>query len=296
MAINQEIKDRIFSAADELYAASEDGEFPSVEAVRKLSRAGMANVVECMKEWRAKQRKQVQAVREPLPGELHSLLQAAGQNMWEVAQQRANESLETARAAFEAEKADLVELSAQQSAAFDEQAVLLEAAQVRIRELEGQAATDAARLDALEGELGAANSLARELRGRMELAEQKALDSDSRAADLRAELDRAHQEADRNHKQHAQVEGERDSALQQLAAVKGELASLVARAEADAQRLSELKVRVSQAEADRDASRQAEIAAREAVASQGGKVEALEKQNAALLAAMRNGEGKAKGK
>jgi len=52
MALNQEIKERIFAAADELHAASPNGEFPNVEAVRQLSRAGMNNVVEAMKEWR----------------------------------------------------------------------------------------------------------------------------------------------------------------------------------------------------------------------------------------------------
>lgn len=45
--------------ADELYAASEDGEYPRIEDVRQLSRAGMNNVVEAMKEWRQQQRKQV---------------------------------------------------------------------------------------------------------------------------------------------------------------------------------------------------------------------------------------------
>ena len=61
----------------------------------------MNNVVEAMKEWRAKQRKQVQAVREPLPAELHGVLQTAGQSLWETAQQLANESLDAAKVAFE---------------------------------------------------------------------------------------------------------------------------------------------------------------------------------------------------
>ena len=60
MALSQDIKERIFAAAGALHAASEAGEFPSVEAVRQESRAGMNNVVEAMKEWRQNQRKQVQ--------------------------------------------------------------------------------------------------------------------------------------------------------------------------------------------------------------------------------------------
>ena len=114
MALSQEIKERIFGAADALHAASETGEFPSVEAVRQESRAGMNNVVEAMKEWRQNQRKQVQAVREPLPVELHSVVLSMGQSLWETAQQLANESLDAAKVAFEAEKA-MIQLSVEQS-------------------------------------------------------------------------------------------------------------------------------------------------------------------------------------
>ena len=39
MALSQDIKERIFAAADALHAASETGEFPSVEAVRQESGA-----------------------------------------------------------------------------------------------------------------------------------------------------------------------------------------------------------------------------------------------------------------
>lgn len=94
MSLNQEIKDRIFAAADELLAESPTGEFPKLEAVRQRSRAGMNNVVEAMKEWRAKQRKQVQAVREPLPADLLAEVKNMGQGFWETAQRLANESLD----------------------------------------------------------------------------------------------------------------------------------------------------------------------------------------------------------
>ncbi len=163
MLMNQEIKERIFAAADELHAANPNGEFPNVEAVRQLSRAGMNNVVEAMKEWRAKQRKQVQAVREPLPTKLHGILQATGQSLWETAQQLANESLEAARAAFEAEKTDLTELSVQQSAAFEAQTGELEVAQDRIVKLEAQATATIEQQQKQANELGrAAHAVRRE--------------------------------------------------------------------------------------------------------------------------------------
>lgn len=123
MTINQEIKERIFTAADELYAASKDGEYPRIEDVRQLSRAGMNTVAEVMKEWRQLQRKQIQTIREPIPADLQVVLQEMGQSLWATALQLVNNSLEAARATFEAERTDLIELSEQLSEAFDKQAV-----------------------------------------------------------------------------------------------------------------------------------------------------------------------------
>lgn len=138
MALNQEIKERIFIAADELYTEDSSREFPNIEIVRQRSRAGMNYVVEAMKEWRAMQRKQVQAFHDPLPDELQKVLKIAAQNLWDTAQQLANESLDAARSAFEIERNDLIELSRQQSDAFETQAAELDAARSRIKELEAQ--------------------------------------------------------------------------------------------------------------------------------------------------------------
>lgn len=196
MALSQEIKDRIFAAADALHAASTSGDFPSVEAVRQESRASMNSVVEAMKEWRQNQRKQVQAVREPLPVELHSVLQTAGQSLWETAQQLANESLDAAKVAFETEKNDLIQLSAEQSEAFETQAAELDAALARIGELERQAKATAADVLALTQELDETRSARMAAEQDATLAKQRAEEIDRRAAELRAELDRAHSEAE----------------------------------------------------------------------------------------------------
>lgn len=213
MAMNQEIKERIFTAADELYADSDGGEYPSIEAVRQRCRAGMNNVVEAMKEWRARQRKQGQIVREPLPAELHGALQLAGQQLWEVAQKLANDSLDAMRAAFETEKLDLAELSEQQSAAFEAQAGELEAAQARMAELQGEmtaaAEQQAQELAELRAELGRCQRHAAS-------TEQKAQETERRAIDLRAELDRAHRRGDSLHQ-------ERDQAREMAARLQGEL-------------------------------------------------------------------------
>ncbi|EDT0782344.1 hypothetical protein GUP44_003821 [Salmonella enterica] len=111
-----------------------------MEAVRQESRAGMNYVVEAMKEWRQNQRRQVMTVRDPLPPELHTVIQEAGQHFWTSARQLANESLDAARSAFESEKNDLIQLSAEQSAAFESQATELAITLERLAELERQAA------------------------------------------------------------------------------------------------------------------------------------------------------------
>jgi Plasmid replication region DNA-binding N-term. len=191
MALSQDIKERIFAAADALHAASETGEFPSVEAVRQESRAGMNNVVEAMKEWRQNQRKQVQAVREPLPVELHGVVQSMGQSLWETAQQLANESLDAAKAAFETEKSDLIQLSAEQSEAFEAQAAELDAAQARIAELERQATAAAAAAQATAQELDETRRARLAAEQDAALAKQRAEEIERRAAELRAELDHA---------------------------------------------------------------------------------------------------------
>lgn len=136
--MNQELKDRIFAAADDLYA--ENGEFPNVEIVRQRARAGMNYVVEALKEWRQKQRMLVQSVREPLPAELHDAMTGFGNHIWEVAQRLANDALESARAAFEAEKSDLARLSAEQSDAYEALAAEHERTVEEFTRLQGRAA------------------------------------------------------------------------------------------------------------------------------------------------------------
>lgn len=196
MALSQDIKERIFAAADALHAASETGEFPSVEAVRQESRAGMNNVVEAMKEWRQNQRKQVQAVREPLPVELHGVVQSMGQSLWETAQQLANESLDAAKVAFETEKSDLIQLSAEQSEAFETQAAELDKAQRHIAELERQAQADKKQIEVAGTILADTRDELRAAKQAADLANQKAEEIERRAAELRAELTHAHTEAE----------------------------------------------------------------------------------------------------
>ena len=338
MALSQDIKERIFAAADALHAASETGEFPSVEAVRQESRAGMNNVVEAMKEWRQNQRKQVQAVREPLPVELHGVVQSMGQSLWETAQQLANESLDAAKVAFETEKSDLIQLSAEQSEAFETQAAELDKAQRHIADLERQALAAKQQIEMTGTVLADTRDELRAAKQAADLANQKAEEIERRAAELRAELDHAHAEAetaaaaakvtaDSLRADADRLRTERDKAQQRqeladaenaklaasLAAAQGEtmkaqtaLAGLTAKAEAAEQAHQEQRKqaaaeanraaeRMTKAQAERDDATKATTEARERAAGLAGQLQAMQEQNAALLAAIKpQGETKPK--
>lgn len=338
MALSQDIKERIFAAADALHAASETGEFPSVEAVRQESRAGMNNVVEAMKEWRQNQRKQVQAVREPLPVELHGVVQSMGQSLWETAQQLANESLDAAKVAFETEKNDLIQLSAEQSDSYEKQAAELDKAQHRIAELERQALAAKQQIEMTGTVLADTRDELRTAKQAVDLANQKAEEIERRAAELRAELDHAHAEAetaaaaakataDSLRADADSLRTERDKAQQRqeladaenakLAAsltetqsetmkAQAALAGLTAKAEAAEQAYQEQRKqaaaeahraaeRMTKAQTERDDATKAAIEARERAAGFAGQLQAMQEQNAALLAAIKpQGEPKPK--
>ena len=323
MALSQDIKERIFAAAGALHAASETGEFPSVEAVRQESRAGMNNVVEAMKEWRQNQRKQVQAPREPLPVELHGVVQSMGQSLWETAQQLANESLDAAKVAFETEKSDLIQLSAEQSEAFEAQGAELETAQARIAELERQATAAAAAAQATAQELDETRRARLAAEQDAALAKQRAEEIERRAAELRAELDHAHAEAETavaDAKATADsLRAERDKAQQRqglaeaegvklaasLTAAQGEtakaqraLAGVTAKPEAAEQAYADQRKRAAEevhrsaermtkAETERDKARSEAATAREEAAAMRGELEATKTQNAGLLAVLK---------
>ena len=207
--MNQEIKDRIFAAADRLFSESASNEFPTVEQVRQASRASMNYVVDALKEWRQKQRTVVRSVMEPLPESLHLAVFELGQNVWKIAQGKANEALEVARAAFEAEKADLTKLSTEQSNAFE----------LLSHEMD-QARAEAEKLtqDLLETKQ-TIQTQAQQLvhqQERLGLTESRTHELEKRADSLQAELERVQTEA-RDEQQKAAGEMSRLTALLDIA-------------------------------------------------------------------------------
>lgn len=305
--MNQDIKDRIFAAADELFAASTTGDFPNVEAVRQKSRANMNYVVEALKEWRQRQRQTVQAVREPLPDSLQDAALTMGQSIWETAQRLANESLDAARAAFEAEKADLAKLSAEQSEAFESLRAELEAIQAKCSELETVAQGAQREAADLREQLAAMTE-------RTATAEARAVEIEKRADDLKAELGRAHNEADAERRRYGEEAARLNAALSvaqdatkattaEADRLRSDLAGIKAKAEAEQERNAEDRKRTAQethrtvermtkAEGDRDDARKEAGTAREEAAKLRGELDATKTQNAALLAALKPGADK----
>lgn len=295
MALSADIKERIFAAADSLHAASETGDFPSIEAVRQESRAGMNNVVTAMKEWRQKQRKQVQAVREPLPAELNSALLSMGQSVWDTAQTLANESLDAVRQAFEAEKDDLTQLSAEQSESYEAQAIELQKAQERGDRLERELAEAKTMIEGQTNVINQERDNLRDAKEAQRLAEQRADEIERRVTDLRAELDRCHADAEKERskaqQRQEQIEAALHAAQSETAAAQAALTKATDKAEgqlkeaaAEAHRIAE---QLTKAQSVRDDATKAAAEAREHAAGLAGQLKAMQEQNAALLAAIK---------
>ncbi|HAT3423552.1 TPA: KfrA protein [Aeromonas hydrophila] len=274
MAVSHEVKERIIAAANSLYERSPTGEYPTVEAVRQESRAAMSTVVEVMKGWRESQRKQVQVVREPLPIPLQEHISTLGQSFWETAQQLANESLDAARAGFEAEKSDLLQLSAEQSAAFEQQAMALEAAQDQIAALEEQLALNAEISKSLTQQLEATRQQLQAAEQATALAQQRCEDTERRAAELRTELDHAHMEAEQSAAAAQQLEDalrsdadrlrtERDRTLQRLELAEREQEKQTAQLVNRDETIQQLHEMVAKLTATAEAATQAHAADRE---------------------------------
>ena len=146
MSINEETRGRILTAANELYDQAGRADFPTVDAVRRLSKTGMGDASSVMKEWRKMQSATAVPVAVAVPDRVQQASQAALLTIWGEAQEIAHENLKAAQVAWDAERNEAETLRGQMSSAFEIQAAELEAAQIRILELEANAKTAAAEL------------------------------------------------------------------------------------------------------------------------------------------------------
>lgn len=121
MSITSDIKDRIFAAADRLYADAGRESFPTVDAVRREAKTDMNAASAAMKEWRKAQTATPVSVAVAVP---EAIGKAAGEliaNVWMEAQALANASLHTAEAAWAVERAEADDLRSELAEAHDTQ-------------------------------------------------------------------------------------------------------------------------------------------------------------------------------
>ncbi|MGV4008815.1 DNA-binding protein, partial [Citrobacter freundii] len=192
-AIPAEIRERIIAAAVELYEQAGRENLPTVDQVRRVARADMNTTSAVMKEWRRQQTAQAAPVAVTVPESVAQANTAALAELWQQAQELANESLQAAQAAWETERAELDTMRAELADAYETQATELD--QVRAAAEATDKAHQVQRQQAAVELASVRKDLAQAVT-RAERAEAKADEIERRAGDLRAELDRAHVDAD----------------------------------------------------------------------------------------------------
>ena len=330
-AIPADVRERVIAAAADLFEQSGRQTMPTVDAVRRAARVDMNAASSVMKEWRRAQTAQAAPVAVAVPESVQQASSAAVATIWQQAQELANESLRSAQAAWETERAELDAMRQELAEAFERQAGELDAAGAALAAEKAAAEKQAQELADVRQQLAEAVS-------RADKADARIAEIEHRAADLRAELDRAHTDADRlrtenaaahaateaaraelvkaqakaeaieqaHAEQHKQTAAEVEAARAATEATRAELVKVQAKAEAVEQAQAEQRKqaaaeahraaeRMTKAQAERDDATKAAAEARERAAGLAGQVQAMQEQNAALLAAIKpQGEAKPK--
>ena len=231
MDTNPEIRERILSAAQQFFEQSGRKELPTVDAVRKLSKTSMNDASAVMREWRRSQIVSASAAVVSVPERVAQASQAALSALWTEAQELANESLNVAQAAWDAERAEAEKLRVELSSAFETQGAELEALKTKLAEVEGKASAAAA---AAESERVEARRQVAALTDQAHTATARAQEIEKRAEDLKTALHSAQTSGQRLT---AEIEAERKQhgvTREGLAAASTELVTVKARAEAQA--------------------------------------------------------------
>jgi colicin import membrane protein len=185
--INEETRNRIIAAANQLFEQAGRASFPKVDAVRRTARANMNDTSAVMKDWRRLQMATATAVVVEVPDRVQQASQAALATLWAEAQDRAREALSASQAAWDAERAEAEKFRVELSGAFETQAAELGILQSRFADFEAAAEK---RVGELQDQLAAMTE-------RASTAEVRAAESERRAADLKTERDQARDEAAR---------------------------------------------------------------------------------------------------
>jgi DNA repair exonuclease SbcCD ATPase subunit len=212
---------------------------------------------------------------------------AALSTLWTEAQELANESLNVAQAAWDAERAEAEKLRVELSLAFETQGAELEALKVKLAEVEKTAAAAAAEA---EIEKGTYRQQVTVLTDQAHTAMARVQEIEKRAEDLKAALGAAQASEQRVA---AELEAQRQQlalAREKLAAVSTELVTVKARAEAQAGVQLEQAERLKRVEAELTQARAAAATAREEAAKLAGQAEVLTAQHAELMRVIQDRE------
>lgn len=106
--MDAELQERIFSAADELYEENGRQTFPTVDAVRRRSKANMNDVTLGMREWRKAQTVQHSPLLR-VPDSLQQVAQQLIVKLWQQAEATAAETLTVKQAEWHEERVELSE-------------------------------------------------------------------------------------------------------------------------------------------------------------------------------------------
>jgi chromosome segregation ATPase len=292
MDTNPEIRERILAAAAQLFEQAGRKELPTVDAVRKLSRTSMNDASAVMREWRRSQIVAASAAVVSVPEKVSQASAAALSTLWTEAQELANESLNVAQAAWDAERAEAEKLRVELSSAFETQGAELEGLRLKLAEVEGRAAAGAA---AAERERGEAARQVTALTDQAHTAQARVQEIEKRAEDLKAALSSAQgtvarltAELEAERGQHGVTRGRVESLTTELVTVK-------ARAEAQAGVQAEQLERLKRLEGELTQARAAAAAAREEAAKLAGQTEALTAQHAELMQVLKAREAERPG-
>ena len=293
--IPADVRERVIAAAVDLYEQAGRERFPTVDAVRRLSRADMNAVSAVMKEWRQAQTTQAAPVAVAVPEAIQQANAAAVAALWLNATELANQSLRSAQAGWEKERIELDDMRAELANSYEAQAAEFETTKKQLADSEAKTAEQAQ-------ELAAVRQREAEAINRAERAEARISEIEHRAADLRGELDRALAETERQRAELAEARTkaatEIEAAHTATEAARAELVKVQAKADAQAEahveqgkraaaEINRTAERMTKTEAERDTARKEAGEAREAAAKLAGKLEAVTSQNAELLAVIK---------
>jgi colicin import membrane protein len=288
MDINPEIRERILNAAQQLFEGSGRLELPTVDAVRRLSKTNMNDASAVMKEWRRLQIVSASAAVVSVPDRVQQASQSALSALWTEAQELANEALNVAQTAWDAERAEAEKLRVELSSAFETQGAELEALKGKLAEVEQEAAAAAAAAE--RARVDSAQQVVA-LTDQAHTATARAQEIEKRAEDLKTALIAAQASEQRLT---AEIEAERrqhGATREHVTAVTTELVTVKARAEAQAGVQLEQAERLKRMEAELAAARGAAATAREEAAQLRGQAEALQTQHAELMQVLKEREG-----